>query len=248
MKMRNLTMVGLLSILLLLTACNDGKMEQFNHAPEEFFNEPNVIELALAALNNNEKKVEELMQQGIDINYQGKDGMTPLLWVLGQQNKQGFNLLLRLGADPNMPVDTGGSVMTFAAGADDPVYLQMALANGGDPNYFHRSRKHSLIFDTISPGRIEHIKLLVKHGADINATDALGDVPIMTAASLNQYDIVYFLLEQGADFKRANRWGKTIKDVIENNSISKSGELYKWRGKVIQFLHDNGVEVSPRID
>src|SRR5690606_22468830 len=151
----------------------------FNHAPEEFFDKPEVIALALAALDNDEKRVKMLIQQGVDINYQGKDGMTPLLWVFGQQGQKGFDLLLRLGANPNYPVITGGSVMTFSAEAANLVYLEMALDHGGDPNYFNLHRKHNLIFDAISPGRLEHVKLLVEHGADINATDGVGDMPIM---------------------------------------------------------------------
>lgn len=248
MKIKKIIMAVFLFLLVPLTACGDEKERQFNHAPDEFFSDPAVVALAIAALDNEEQKVKSLIQQGVNVNYQGKDGMTPLLWVLGQQNPKGFGLLLQTGANPNAPIKTGGSAMTFAARADNPVYLKMALEQGGDPNYFHRHRKHSLIFDAISPGHLEHVKLLVRHGADINATDAIGVLPIMRAASLNQYDIVYYLLEEGADFRQENRWGNTITYFLENSNISKDSELYLWRAKVVAFLRNNGVEVKPRED
>jgi uncharacterized protein len=243
----NWIMAGLLMLLLPLTACSEAGMNTYTNKPTDFFDDPSVIKIAISAMGGNEKAVSELMKEGVNINHQGKDGMTPLLWVLGEKSEKGFGLLLKLGANPNLPVATGGSVMTFAASADNPNYLKVALENGGDANYFHPKRKRNVIFDAISPGHLEHLQLLLEHGAEINAQDGTGDTPLIAAASLNQYDIVYQLLEHGADFRLGNRWGKTIKDRIENNNISKSSELYHWRSKVIKYLEQNGVNVSPRV-
>ncbi|MBG22885.1 MAG: hypothetical protein CMF22_05435 [Idiomarinaceae bacterium] len=243
----NWVIAGILILLLPLTACSKVGMNAYNNKPRDFFEDPLVIKMAVLAMEGNEHAVSELMKKGVNINHQGKDGMTPLLWVLGENSEQGFGLLLKLGANPNLPVDSRGNAMTFSASADNPAYLKMALENGGDANYFHPQRKRNVIFDAISPGHLEHVKLLIKHGAEINTQDGTGGTPLLAAASLNQYDIVYHLLEQGADFRIGNRWGKTIKDRIENNNISKSSELYQWRSKVIEYLEQNGVNVSPRV-
>jgi len=46
----------------------------------------------------------------------------------------GFKALLKLGANPNVLFDDGGTVMHWAARMDSTEFLQAALEHGGDPN------------------------------------------------------------------------------------------------------------------
>lgn len=216
------------------------------HVIQDFFDDKRVISLSMAAAKGEKKTISALLAQGVDINHTGKDNMTPLMWAFGARNKIGFRVLLENGANPNIVVRGEGSVLTFTANVDDPWYLKVALQHGGDPNFYHAGRKQSILIDTVSPGKLSHIKLLLEAGADINETDARGETALMAAASLNQFDIVYYLLQQGADYRISNNWGKTIVDRIERNLIDPNNKLYEWRAKVITFLREQGVKVSTR--
>ena len=53
-------------------------------------------------------------------------------------------------------------------------------------------------------GRLEAVKLLLKHKADINARNNNGDTPLIRAANNGHFDVVRFLVEKGADTNAHN--------------------------------------------
>lgn len=48
--------------------------------------------LTEAAGKGNTKEIEKLVSGGAVLNFQGKEGMTALIWSLLQQNKEGFSI------------------------------------------------------------------------------------------------------------------------------------------------------------
>lgn len=67
------------------------------------------------------------------------------------------------------------------------------------------------------------------------------------AAATAQFDIVYKLLQAGADYTITDNFNTTLVYSIENNNINPQHEQYQWRAKVIEFLHGKRVKVNPRI-
>ena len=216
---------------------------------EYFYQDKRVIALAKAAARGRVDDVEKLVASGVDVNTIGKDGMTPLLWVLKEKNKKGFLCLLKYGADPNIPTKIGESVMSFSAMIDDSDYLRMVLKYGGDPNLVNPVNKvnPTPIFRAIGQFNRNNVRALIDAGADLNYQDSSGETPLIFSAELNQWDIVYDLLTTGADYSIKDNTGYTIVYSIENNNIDTENELYKWRQKVISFLRKRGVTVNPKI-
>lgn len=68
---------------------------------DEAFPNPEVAALVKAGVRGQTERMEALVKQGADINYRGKDGVTPLIWVLAARSYEGGKKLLELGADPN---------------------------------------------------------------------------------------------------------------------------------------------------
>jgi ankyrin repeat protein len=78
------------------------------------------------------------------------------------------------------------------------------------------------------------VKLLVRLGANINAVSDSGSTAVRSACFMTNYEIVKFLVEAGADFKKPNYNGGT--SLI--NSVQ-SIELCK-------FLISKGADVNAR--
>src|SRR5690606_27914288 len=77
-----------------------------------------------------------------------------------------FQLLLELGADPNIVFDDGGTVMHWTAEHQDLGFLRAALEAGGNPNLAAGQDGRSPLYAAL--GSNDAMDLLVAAGADIN--------------------------------------------------------------------------------
>ena len=216
--------------------CSNEKMNM-----KDFYTDPRMLALIKAAESNNMNNLKLLVNNGINPNNFGNEGMTPLLWVLGHQNKKALKALLSVGADPNLQFSGKESPMSMAAGAKDANFLKILLDGGGDPNSKNRLGKPAL-FVAIGQVRLDNIKLLLDYGADINATDRTGTTPVMYAAILNQYHIVHFLLENGADYAHLADGNISLALYVQSGKVNPQLEVYKWRKKVIIMLEEKGIK------
>lgn len=69
---------------------------------EQFFIDLPIQELVKTAELGEIETVRKLVAEGVNINAQGLDGMTPLIWTLIKGNRNGVNALLKVGADPDI--------------------------------------------------------------------------------------------------------------------------------------------------
>jgi len=256
-------------LILPLLSCDDKGKPLNKKDLMDCFAKEELVELVLAGNNGDIKKIDQLVAKGVDVNYRGKKNITPLYAQMASLNIEGFKSLLEHGADPNIPIEDGNSVIWLAACAsahkDITIeMLKLCLEHGGDPNWvFHKKYKEPnhtafedglpLISGAIAFGDhpIEVIKLLLQYGADINFKEEhVGATPLMVAVP-GHYDVAYFLLQAGADF--------TVKDLYGNNrfitfmeefpvSCTSDGKISvaeqkQWRQKVIAFLKEKGIEV-----
>lgn len=207
---------------------------------KDYYTDPLALALIKAAEDNDLNKLKQLINEGADPNTFGKEGMTPLLWVLGQQNKKAMKALLAVGADPNLRLPARESPVSLAAGAKDTEFLTILLNGGGDPNAKNRLGEPAL-FVAIGQKRIENVKILIDYGADINATDRSSTTPVMDAAALNQYHIVLFLLERGADHKHLADGDLSLALYVQEGTVDQQFKAYEIRNKVIKMLENRGV-------
>jgi ankyrin repeat protein len=210
------------------------------------FADRKVAELAVAAAKGDTKSVDRLVADGANVNAVGEYAQTPLFWSLYAHNKKGFQHLLEKGSDPNARDQNGDGVIHLAAEDEDPEFLQLALANRGNPNLRDsRGVFPTPIFRALQPIRNDNLRLLIASGADMNARASVTmETPMISAG--NKYDKVYILMQAGADYRVADVWGYTIVRNIEHNGFDKTLDTEGWRDKVIDFLRQHGVEVHPR--
>jgi hypothetical protein len=110
------------------------------------------------------------------------EGQQHLLQAVESSDWRTTAELLREGADPNLR---------------RPVALP--LGNKPDKELQGRYRGDPLLKIAVSARDESIVRLLLKHGADVNATGRFGYTPLMGAANLNDPKLVKLLLEHKAD-------------------------------------------------
>ncbi len=220
------------------------------------FEDANTRKLAKHAGDGNISEIQSLIDQGVDVNSRGNQGVTPLFWALRSENLVGFEKLLELGADPNI-IFANSSIMHWASRLKDTRFLEAALASNGDPNLYAGHPQKTPIFNTISVDGGENLaalKLLLKAGADIDAKTgnemvfgmSMGGItPVLAAADIVRYDIVFELLEAGAQYEIKDDTGRDLVSRIKavQNRFSEGATQKASLDSVIKWLKDKGVKL-----
>lgn len=74
-----------------------------------------------------------------------------------------------------------------------------------------------------------------------HAVDNTKKTPVMYAANLNQYEIVYYLLNKGADHKHLSRGGVSLAEIVQDSTVDPQFAAYEICQKVIKILEERGV-------
>jgi ankyrin repeat protein len=188
--------------------------------------------LVYAALTGDEKGLEKCLSQGvpIDVTETNGGGLTALNIAIIQRNRDAVLMLLQHGANPNLADANGtkpvGIAIDYSVN-NDTWFLETLIKHGADPNA-------GLTYMHIYPS-LAMVKVMVEAGANVNGTGDGNKPPLIGAAILRYYDIVYYLLEHGADPKIKDHLMGSILDCIhsEVNYEPKPGDD---ESKVIEWL------------
>jgi uncharacterized protein len=245
----NFRILIVLFLLVLQGACGQLELKDESNSiieeqAREYFDNDLQVRLAGAISKNNIQNIELLIQEGADVNFVGKQGMTPLFWALQRDYLEGFRVLLDSGGDPNLVVDRGEglgrlSVMQLVAIMDDSEFLLAALENNGNPDALLSSGNRTLLYYTILHNKEENLKILLHAGASIDWKDSSGKTPLLRAAAIKNYNLVYILLEFGADPSIKDKYDYDLVDLINEfgaRGIKKESEQYEWYKKVLDRL------------
>ncbi|WP_335920263.1 ankyrin repeat domain-containing protein [Shewanella algae] len=227
-----------------LSACGVGGKQM---DAEQFF-KPEMVTVLQHIQQGHEKEARAALTDGQDLNIHGDEDITPLLWLILQQDKAAVALALKLGADANFKRANGDNAITAVAGNEDTDWLKMLLEAGGDPNSVDRNKEPAL-FQAVGEGNKEAVEILLDHDADVNAVDGPGSNALQYAAAINDFEMVYFLLQHGADFTHRNDTGAdlawNIHKKLSRGLVSSSSDNYEWLMKSKQFIEEKGVSFPP---
>ena len=124
-------------------------------------------------------KMGKMIKEGLDINKQGNQGMTFLIYAYLKNKKKSYEYLLEHGADQNLminieekidndwPIKGEDTSLSMAAGdAENPFYLEAGLKHGGNPNAVFNNIH--LLHDALSIHSFTNVQLLINAGADVD--------------------------------------------------------------------------------
>jgi uncharacterized protein len=211
---------------------------------KEVFGDSRVVSLVQAASRGDAAGVQNAIAIGADPNAKGRDGLTPLFFVLSTtRNSAGIQALIKSGADPAYPVSDLGSAIIVAAKGNDTSLLRAMLDAGTNPNARNQSNEPAIKVAVMS-NRWENLDLLIDYGADINAVDYGGTTVAITLSSINQYEKVAKLIERGADVSHVAKNGQTIANTLERSlgRMAPASPNYRAALRVKELLQARGVK------
>jgi ankyrin repeat protein len=140
-----------------------------------------------------------LLQKKANPNAAEPDGTTPLQWAVRNDDLALADRLLKAGADPKAANRYGMTALPLACENGNPAMIDRLLEAGVSPNLtgpFGETALHTCA----RSGRVEAAKILIAHGASIDAPESWrGQTPMMWAAAQGHPAMIAMLAEAGAD-------------------------------------------------
>ncbi|KAM7215308.1 ankyrin [Rhypophila decipiens] len=165
---------------------------------------------------------DEIAENPTAVYLKDAQGRTALDWATARAQLSDMRLLIANGADPNSMDITGRTTVLHAVDSHVDEALQIVLEEGhADPNpkmppgIFRSSPLTSSGFG----GLTNMLRLLLKHGAEIDACNPEGMTALHSVASTQNVESALVLLEWGADLNAVSRNGRTplTTAIVYNN-------------------------------
>lgn len=181
--------------------------------------------LLCAIMFNKLEVVKMLLDQGTDINRQGRAQENPLEYAVrvGGRDEHGrgrdeiVRMLLRRNADINQSsprnVTALHSATVHKAGPESLEMIQLLLDSGADVN----SPDEDLNTPLHNARDAETARLLIKHGANVNVVNRWDHTPLGIAVRAKDAAWARVLLEANADVNASNRKGETALFFISSS-------------------------------
>jgi ankyrin repeat protein len=200
------------------------------------FRKSPAIPLYYAALCGFHDLVEQLItKHPQDVNADGGYYVRPLVAALAGEHFQTADLLRHNGADPDVRGRERRNPLHAAAYSGnfevvrilieyDPAYINARDGTGWTPLHW-ASKGHNFKDGSV-------LRLLLEHGADINAQNQAGRTPLYRASYMGALEVVCLLLEHGADA-----------GVKSNDGETALQEAARYRhDKVVELLREHGAK------
>ena len=180
----------------------------------------------------------------LNINMQGKDGLTFIFYAFLNRKKQSFKWLVENGADVDLAWlirdQKSTHLINQAVKLEDSYYfdllLKVAMLNATDEDGSQATH------NAIMTSQFGRLKSLLDAGADINGKNRNGDTPLLLLLKLSNYDDAYQILKRGADLKVADKMGNTVAYIIQDDKLPPTSESYSWWKKIKDELIKQGVK------
>ena len=155
--------------------------------------------LADAAQAQDKEAVRSLLRQKVDVNLAQPDGTTALQWAARWDDVETADALIHAGANVKTANRFGATPLSLAATNGSALMLEKLLTAAEDANAVLSESGDTVLMLTARTGKPDAVTVLLKHGADVNKTNATGQTALMWAASERNAAAVQVLIEHKAD-------------------------------------------------
>jgi len=136
--------------------------------------------------------IQALLEKEANPDFPNKEGKSPLLEALEQQDVDLINLLLSNNADINVTTADGNTPFWFALGQQNIDLAQALVEKGADPNGI-KNGETPLLF-ALKSGNNDLFKRLINFGSNVNTDGLDGINPLMYTMRSGNQELFNFLL------------------------------------------------------
>jgi ankyrin repeat protein len=221
------------------------------------YTQKKVTPLMLAAEAGQGMIVQALLSVGADVHFMDEtneprqSGKTALAYACRAGQIETAQLLLKAGADANHRLSFGQTIFDEACYDGGLELIPLLLASGADPNASCGKCDYFALNRAVSAGRLDVVRLLIQHKADINGLDDDDETALIHASGLLRHEIVQFLLEKGADvgaktLGKATALHRAVSSaVFQNPDYDKEAEKNFFLAmQIVRALVQNGADVN----
>jgi ankyrin repeat protein len=199
------------------------------------------VSLNIVARLGNLAGVKKLIDEGANVNIEGRYGETPLHDAANKGHEEIAELLIAKGANINAGLYTPLHTAVSKGRMD---IVKLLLQNGANINAqdeeggtgtapLHILAKYKHDYSNYDYTKIDMIELLIANGADVNLKDH-GQTPLHLTVHSDQKDVVEFLIAKGADVDAEDNAGRTALDVA----------VEEYNKDIVKLLVDKGATAS----
>lgn len=207
--------------------------------------------LAHAAMNRRPEALRFLLENGVDADARDNSGWTPLFYAARYGDMDVLSPLLAVSTGTWVVDEQGETALHQAAKNGDADMIRALVQAGAEvsraengsvamrfDSVRHEARRMLPLHWAAKYGRLEAVKALVQAGADIDAVDGDGRRPVFYAASERHFDVLAFLVAEGADTGSGVDWRRhrgLLRAAVDRNDM-----------EMLRFCLDRGMAVDAR--
>ena len=147
-----------------------------------------------AIRNRNVNATRKLLNNGVNVNQEDKEGNTPLYRASEMGHTEAVKLLLSKGADVNKAKKDGDTPLTIASYEGHTEIVKLLLAKGADINKVDKDGETAL-YVASEGNHFDIVEMLRKAGANVNKADNRGRTPLYVASREGNVSSVRELLK-----------------------------------------------------
>lgn len=180
-----------------------------------------------------EKKVQELIDSGVNINRKDAKGRTMLFALSSKRRIESIKILVRNGIDINSEDNYGKTVLSEAVDRVDGMMIRFLIENGASINHVNSSGR-TVTQDAALEENERAFKILMTQNPDLNIRDYYGKTVLFDAVEGGNLDIVREVVNNTNDI-----------NIVDNNGQSVLFEaVLKDDPEIAKFLISSGIDVN----
>lgn len=179
-----------------------------------------------AVYNNDIKRLEQLIKQGVNINIQNQKKQSPIMVATYNNNIKMVEMLFKNGADVNLQDDYKNTPFLYAGATGQLEILKIIYTKADAIKPLNRYGGNALI-PACEKGHVEVVEFLLKNtSVEVNHINNLGwtallEVVILGDDTPEYAKIVKILVENGADIYIKDHKGKDALYYAKKNKMFK---------------------------
>ncbi len=180
-----------------------------------------------------EKKIQELIDSGVNINRKDTKGRSILFELSAKKRIESIKILVKNGIDINAEDNYGRTVLSEAASRMDGMMIRFLIEQGADINHTNSSGR-TILQDVVLEENKKVFNILMNYNPNLNISDFYGRTVLFDAVESGNLDILREVVNNIDDINITDNNGQTVLFY----SVLKENDL------VTKFLISNGINVN----